>query len=165
MNELKTAWLRVYFVGFQCSLEDLCRCFGLTSIFDRILIEIVQWRQNFLIIFWKCKSCTLSSCLFLLKHFFKSYNFPWNTSCAWCGSLDFECCFSVWNTFSRFDLLYACVEQIGDFCNPNPVQNFLWVNRSDPNPVDVEFALHPQHETSLDSGIQLIGNFNYFKSK
>jgi len=28
-----------------------------------------------------------------------------------------------------------------------------------------EFALHPQHETSLDSGIQLIENFNYFKSK
>ena len=29
----------------------------------------------------------------------------------------------------------------------------------------VEFALHPQHEMSLDSGIQLIKDFNYFKSK
>jgi len=29
----------------------------------------------------------------------------------------------------------------------------------------VEFALHPQHETSLDSGIQIIKDFNYFKSK
>jgi len=29
----------------------------------------------------------------------------------------------------------------------------------------VEFALQPQHETSLDSGIQLIKDFNYFKSK
>ena len=29
------------------------------------------------------------------------------------------------------------VEQIGDFCNPNPVQNFHWVIRSNPNPVDL----------------------------
>ena len=29
----------------------------------------------------------------------------------------------------------------------------------------VEFALHPQHETSLDSGIQIIKDFNYLKSK
>ena len=29
----------------------------------------------------------------------------------------------------------------------------------------VEFAFHPQHEMSLDSGIQLIEDFNYFKSK
>jgi len=29
----------------------------------------------------------------------------------------------------------------------------------------VEFALHPQHETSLDSGIQIIKDFNYFKNK
>jgi len=29
----------------------------------------------------------------------------------------------------------------------------------------VEFALQPRHETSLDSGIQLIKDFNYFKSK
>ena len=28
----------------------------------------------------------------------------------------------------------------------------------------VEFALHPQHETSYDSGIQLIEDFNYFES-
>ena len=27
------------------------------------------------------------------------------------------------------------VDQIGDFCNPNPIQNFYWVIRSDPNPV------------------------------
>jgi len=30
---------------------------------------------------------------------------------------------------------------------------------------NVEFALHPQHETSLDAGIQLIEDFNYFKNK
>ena len=29
----------------------------------------------------------------------------------------------------------------------------------------VEFALHPQHETSLDSGIQLIEDVKYFNSK
>jgi len=29
----------------------------------------------------------------------------------------------------------------------------------------IEFALHPQHETSYDSGIQLIKDFNYIKSK
>jgi len=29
------------------------------------------------------------------------------------------------------------VEQIWDFCNPNPVQNFFWVIRSDSNPVDL----------------------------
>jgi len=29
----------------------------------------------------------------------------------------------------------------------------------------VEFALRPQHETSLDSGIQITKYFNYFKSK
>jgi len=31
--------------------------------------------------------------------------------------------------------------------------------------VVVEFALQPRHETSLDLGIQLIKDFNYFKSK
>ena len=29
---------------------------------------------------------------------------------------------------------------------------------------DVEFALHPQYETSLDSGIQTIKDFNYFNT-
>jgi len=29
------------------------------------------------------------------------------------------------------------VEQIEDFCNPNPIQNFHWVIRSDPSPVDL----------------------------
>jgi len=29
--------------------------------------------------------------------------------------------------------------------------------------LSVEFALHPQHETSLDIGIQLIEDFNHFK--
>jgi len=29
------------------------------------------------------------------------------------------------------------VEQIGDFCNPNPAQNFHGVIQADPNPVDV----------------------------
>jgi len=31
----------------------------------------------------------------------------------------------------------SCVEQIGDVCNPNPVQTFLSVIRSDPIPVDL----------------------------
>jgi len=31
--------------------------------------------------------------------------------------------------------------------------------------VGVEFALHPQHETSCDSEIQMKKDFNYFKSK
>jgi len=30
---------------------------------------------------------------------------------------------------------------------------------------NVEFALHPQHETSLDSGINIIEDFNQFKSR
>jgi len=30
---------------------------------------------------------------------------------------------------------------------------------------NVEFALHPQHEASFDSGISLIKDFNYFKSR
>jgi len=42
------------------------------------------------------------------------------------------------------------VEQIGDFCNPNPVQNFHWVIRSDPNPVDlskylIQSSLYPKN--------------------
>jgi len=41
-------------------------------------------------------------------------------------------------------------EQIGDFCNPNPVQNFHWVFRSDPNPVDlskhlIQSGLYPKN--------------------
>jgi len=32
---------------------------------------------------------------------------------------------------------YPSVEQIGDFCNPNPVQNFHCAIRSDPNPVEL----------------------------
>jgi len=31
--------------------------------------------------------------------------------------------------------------------------------------VSVEFVAHPQHETSFDSGIQIIKDFNYFKNK
>ena len=30
---------------------------------------------------------------------------------------------------------------------------------------NVEFALHPQHETSPDSGINIIEDFNYFKNR
>ena len=41
------------------------------------------------------------------------------------------------------------VEQIEDICNPNPVQNFLGVIRSDPNPVGlskylIESGLYPK---------------------
>ena len=41
------------------------------------------------------------------------------------------------------------VEQIGDFFNPNPVQNFLSVIPSDPNPVDllkylIQSGLYPK---------------------
>jgi len=32
---------------------------------------------------------------------------------------------------------YPSVEQIGDFCNPNPVKNFHCATRSDPNPVEL----------------------------
>jgi len=34
-------------------------------------------------------------------------------------------------------VLHSRVEEIGDFWNPNPVQNCLSVIRSDPNPVDL----------------------------
>jgi len=39
----------------------------------------------------------------------------------------------------QFIIFYMCssVEQIGDFCNPNPVQNFRLEIRSDPNPLDL----------------------------
>jgi len=40
------------------------------------------------------------------------------------------------------------------------MSNFLFTSMT-----GVEFALHPQHEISLDSGIQIIKDFNYFKSK
>jgi len=30
---------------------------------------------------------------------------------------------------------------------------------------NIEFALHPQHETSCDSEIQVKEDFNYFKNK
>ena len=35
-----------------------------------------------------------------------------------------------------FNIAYS-VEQIGDFCNPNPARNFHWVFRSDLHPVDL----------------------------
>ena len=43
----------------------------------------------------------------------------------------------------------SSVQQIGDFWNPNPVQNFLLVIRSDPNPVDmskylIQSGLYPK---------------------
>jgi len=57
----------------------------------------------------------------------------------------------LWKQFKNwFQLIYPnlswvlhCValcinaEQIGDFCNPNRVQNFHWEILSDPNPVDL----------------------------
>ena len=33
---------------------------------------------------------------------FISFEFPCKASCALCGSVDFKCCFSVWNTFLSF---------------------------------------------------------------
>jgi len=44
----------------------------------------------------------------------------------------------------------SSVEQIEDFCNPNPVQNFHCVIRSDPNPVDlfkylIQSGLYPKN--------------------
>jgi len=46
-------------------------------------------------------------------------------------------------------ILLTSVELIGDFWNPNPVQNILSVTRSDPNPVDlskylIQSGLHPK---------------------
>jgi len=38
----------------------------------------------------------------------------------------------------RTPLVSISVEQIGDFCNPNPVQYFNCVIQSDPNPVGVK---------------------------
>ena len=54
------------------------------------------------------------------------------------------------NTFSKVAEVYSSVEQIGYFRNPNPVQNFLWVIRSDPNPVDlskylIQSGLYPKN--------------------
>ena len=46
------------------------------------------------------------------------------------------CCFTQCALAHNSDVCVS-VEQIGDFCNPNPVQNFHWVIRSDPNPVDL----------------------------
>jgi len=48
-------------------------------------------------------------------------------------------------TFSNFNKSTS-VEHIGDFCNPNPVQNIHGVIRSDPNPVDVS-------KDSIQSGL------------
>ena len=43
-----------------------------------------------------------------------------------------------WRQMMPYELApHVSVEQIGDFCNPNPVQNFHWVFWSDPNPVDL----------------------------
>jgi len=42
--------------------------------------------------------------------------------------------------------------------------NFFSFYHPNTNP-NVEFALHPQHETSYHSGIPLIKDFNYFKSR
>jgi len=36
-----------------------------------------------------------------------------------------------------FEAIYSSVEQIGDFWNPNPVQNVHWVIRSDLNPAEM----------------------------
>jgi len=47
------------------------------------------------------------------------------------------------------------VEQIGDFWNPNPVQNFLSTIRSDPNPADlskylIQSCLYPKKSLIKD---------------
>ena len=60
LNELNATYLRVYVVVFQGSLEDFWRCFGLTSMFDRIWMEIVHWSRNLICFLWKCKSCTVT---------------------------------------------------------------------------------------------------------
>jgi len=44
----------------------------------------------------------------------------------------------------------SSVEQIGEFCNPNPVQNFHRVIQSDPNLVDlsrylIQSGLYPKN--------------------
>jgi len=52
---------------------------------------------------------------------------------------DEDCRFHSFSDWLRATQHCACnsVEQIGDFWNPNPVQNFFSVIRSDPNPVDL----------------------------
>jgi len=42
VNQFKAACLGAYLIGFQDGLEDFCRCFNLTSMFDLIYMEIVQ---------------------------------------------------------------------------------------------------------------------------
>jgi len=85
--------------AFMAVLSIFCRCFGLTSMFDHIWMEIVQWRRNFISFLWKCKSCTLCSRPSFCEKSFISSEFPCKASCALCWS-----CFSVWNTFCVFDL-------------------------------------------------------------
>ena len=59
-------------------------------------------------------------------------------------------------------LLYS-TDQIGDFCNPNPFQNFHWIIKSDPNPLDlskylIQWGLCPKktligHSTSVINAV------------
>jgi len=58
---------------------------------------------------------------------------------------------SVWKLGSRAEgtSQSISVEQTGDFWNPNPVQNFPWVIRSNPNPVNlskylIQSGLYPK---------------------
>jgi len=70
------------FTGTPCRVSwqswGFFRCFGLTSMFDRIEMEIVQWRRNFVCFLWKCKSCSLCSSPFFRE---KSYILPIPVQC------------------------------------------------------------------------------------
>jgi len=52
-------------------------------------------------------------------------------------------------SISRMPVVKASVEEIGDFCNPNPVQNFHWVIRSELNLIhlskySIQSGLYPK---------------------
>ena len=58
----------------------------------------------------------------------------------------------IWSLKCSIAQLDSSVEQIGVFCNPNPVQKFRWEIRSDPNPLElskylIQSGLYPTKPT------------------
>jgi len=91
LDELNTTYLWVYLVVIQGNIEDFFRCFGLTSMFDRIYMEIVRWRRNCVYFLWKCKSCAVSWKLLLFE------NFHWS---SWMRHI-YGCTLSFFKTILR----------------------------------------------------------------
>ena len=119
----------------------------------------------------ECRSWGVVTCFFC--HFWwKGLSSNCQPSPWACGSCVYQAAITWLESITRLESRFlvtrtrVSVEQIWDFCNPNPVQSFRWLIRSDPNPVDlpkylIQSGLCPKENLWLSILLQWPMQFGY----